>query len=341
MKLTCPKCGREHPLTEPYPLPNSRLPCACGRSLVVMYPPGAVDEMRRKGLRFEGDPTASAPTNPFEAAAAPHGGFWRAGIDDEATSLFTPSQMEEVNRALQKGPSGPPPARPGPPPVPKPAPALRGAASSISQRPVRPAPDLRAIPDHGQTGLFPIMDVPELPRVGPPAPTPPKTFEEEPTAMFMAEEDVKKIDLRTIPDHGQTGLIVSMRSLPPASPAATRPPTPAPLVSFGPPLRPGAPTEAPEEPVVVAVPRPISPLAALSPAASAAPARPTQPPTDAARPPRSGASLEQIQRLRVSTAAQRGSPLSRMPGWLLWVLVAMTAGGVALLFAAFFLWLKT
>lgn len=317
-----------------------------------MYPQGAVEEMRRKGMRFEGDAAARAPNNPWEATAAQHGGYWKAGFDDEATSLFSPSQMEEVNRAAlrpsenlaPRAPAARPPvARPSPSPplTPKVPPAARQAPPPAPRIPS----DLRAIPDHSPTGLFPVMDVPLLPSsvkaasaekaAHPPAmsvgnsPSTSGNFDEEPTAMFMGEDDMNALDLRSIPDHGRTGLIVPMKVLPPATASAPSPPG----VKVHIQRADSEPQVAPPRPEPRATNPPASPLASLSPAREGAPSAPGP-------AMRSGASLEQIQRLRVVSAGRSSSPLGRMPGWLVWMLIAMTAGGLALLLAGLFLWLK-
>ena len=56
LKITCPHCSRRHELKQPYPLPGSELHCWCGRALAISYPPGLMDRLRTRGVRFAGDP---------------------------------------------------------------------------------------------------------------------------------------------------------------------------------------------------------------------------------------------------------------------------------------------
>jgi penicillin-binding protein 1A len=56
LKITCPHCSRRHELKQPYPLPGSELHCWCGRALAISYPPGLMDRLRSRGVRFAGDP---------------------------------------------------------------------------------------------------------------------------------------------------------------------------------------------------------------------------------------------------------------------------------------------
>ncbi|MEC7240015.1 MAG: PBP1A family penicillin-binding protein [Myxococcota bacterium] len=56
LKITCPYCSRRHELTEPYPLPGSDLHCWCGAALSISYPAGLMERLRKRGIRFQGDP---------------------------------------------------------------------------------------------------------------------------------------------------------------------------------------------------------------------------------------------------------------------------------------------
>ena len=77
LKLTCPHCGHPARLTEPYPLPGSRLQCAgCGSGLAVTYPDGVVDQLRSRGRMFQSEDQAATPraaqrSRPTPKAAAP------------------------------------------------------------------------------------------------------------------------------------------------------------------------------------------------------------------------------------------------------------------------------
>ena len=56
LRITCPYCERRHELAEPYPLPGSDLHCWCGAALSISYPAGLMERLRKKGIRFQGDP---------------------------------------------------------------------------------------------------------------------------------------------------------------------------------------------------------------------------------------------------------------------------------------------
>ena len=49
LKITCPHCGRKHPLDEPFPLPGSERQCDCGRTLSITYPVGMIEKLRTTG----------------------------------------------------------------------------------------------------------------------------------------------------------------------------------------------------------------------------------------------------------------------------------------------------
>ena len=211
MKLTCPNCGREHPLKEPFPAPGSRIVCACGRRLSVQYPAATLEQLRKRGARFQSE-AESALSSGASAVSA---------MDDEATSLFTAEQIEEASRAARTA---------GGTLVPEVAPPVRPMVRALP-----PAPsELRRVPDHAPTALFPFPgpsggSTPPAPAVpfaspmrgpnrGAPPPAPPAppvhptrpihdSFEEEPTALFMSDGDIREAALRNIPDHGVTGLI--------------------------------------------------------------------------------------------------------------------------------------
>ncbi len=88
LKITCPHCGRKHPLEEPFPLPGSERQCECGRTLSITYPLGMIEKLRGGGKAFAPDPddkratpTPRAETRPAPApspeptAALPGGGL--------------------------------------------------------------------------------------------------------------------------------------------------------------------------------------------------------------------------------------------------------------------------
>jgi penicillin-binding protein 1A len=73
LKITCPHCGNPIRLEEPYPLPGSERQCGCGRALMITYPMGRMETLRREGRRFASEepelPAARPP--PRTAAAIP------------------------------------------------------------------------------------------------------------------------------------------------------------------------------------------------------------------------------------------------------------------------------
>jgi penicillin-binding protein 1A len=58
LRITCPYCSRKHELAEPYPLPGSDLHCWCGAGLSISYPAGLMERLRKRGIRFQDDPTS-------------------------------------------------------------------------------------------------------------------------------------------------------------------------------------------------------------------------------------------------------------------------------------------
>ena len=70
LKISCPHCGTEHRVREPYPLPGAELHCQCGRTLAITYPKGLVARLRARGALFE-EGKDDEDTDVF--ARAPHG----------------------------------------------------------------------------------------------------------------------------------------------------------------------------------------------------------------------------------------------------------------------------
>lgn len=232
----------------------------------MQYPPGMVEQLRARNARFEGDPPPPH-SDPFQSPGAPQGGYWKAGVDDEATSIFSPDQIEEAARRSRSKsliPEAPPPR--ATPSRPSPAPARD-----------RAAPDLRRVPDHGPTGMFHFAEPPT--QKPPAAPGAGGGFEEEPTALFMSEGEVQRVDLRAIPDHGKTGLIYPTSREEVASAPPSRSSSPVGRASIGssaaPPPR---------------MPAPATPVGRASPAGMEAPSAPMAPPrsTEPAPPVRVG-----------------------------------------------------
>lgn len=281
MKLTCPNCGREHPLREPFPAPGSRIVCACGRRLSVQYPAATLEQLRKRGARFQSE-TESALS---AGASASH------AMDDEATSLFTAEQIEEASRAARTA---------GGTLVPEVAPPVRPMVRALP-----PAPsELRRVPDHGPTALFPFSgpggkqappppppSVPGTPPVrGPnrgaapalPADAAPKphlqggfppasSFEEEPTALFMSDGDIREAALRHIPDHGKTGLVYPVGG----ASSSSEPPVhrPSPIAGLGGGAGIGAAAPSAQRPPP-SVPQPPSPVGKAAPLVIEAPNAP-------------------------------------------------------------------
>ena len=204
----------------------------------MRYPPGMLEKLRARGARMQQE---ARPSSPWDAGEAPQqNGFWRAGLDDEATSIFKPSEGDDSARAARRADAAPTPA-PGP------------AGKKVEV-------NLRNIPDHGPTGVFPLAS--QLPEIG--------GFEEEPTALFMADGEVDRVALRDIPDHGRTGLVYPIGKVVP-------PPAPSPAGGAGP-IGVARPSPAPAAvpPVGVATPGSLD-APVRRPAAPAAPAAPTPP----------------------------------------------------------------
>lgn len=360
MKLTCPNCKREHTLREPYPAPSSRIQCTCGRRLAVQYPPGMVEQLRRRGARFEGD--APAGGDPFQAIELKHGGTWKASAEEEATSIFSPDQIEAAAQRTRSKQSLIPEAPPVAPRLPD-APPPR--ADQPPPRMPRAAPDLRRVPDHAPTTMFPFSEPPPN-RPAPPAAEP--GFEEEPTALFLSDGKVERTDLRQIPDHGRTGLIYPVgraepappprgpspvgvasaastsaapppraptpespvgRASPaglelPVAPAVARPePRPAPIVVERPvPI--AARAEAPVSPVISMDLAPVAVVAAsLEPVAASQPSTADQAFPETASGVRRGATLDEIMRLKVEATAPATSFTASLPRLALGLLLLL------------------
>lgn len=362
MKLTCPNCGREHPLREPFPAPGSRIVCACGRRLSVQYPPATLEQLRKRGARFQ--------TEAESALSA--GAATAAGVDDEATSLFTASQIEEASRAARTA---------GGTLVPEAAPPVRPPVRVLPPTPS----DLRKIPDHNPTGLFPFSTPggnaappPVLPpRASPAAPLsasapalvpgpavpsrPTGAFEEEPTALFMSDGELREASLRDIPDHGLTGMIYpggglgSLSEAPPvraaggpgvaapfAPPPPPRPPAPAGPVGVARPVV----IEAPNPPRQVfsagpelsaatfEAPRPPPSASSMEPVASASALPADQAFPESASGVRRGATLDEIMRLKVQDRSADRPVWDKVPRVALALLVLLGLGAALFIVVA-------
>jgi membrane carboxypeptidase/penicillin-binding protein len=70
LKITCPHCRSPRRLGEPFPVPGTEVQCdACGRALAISYPPGMVERLQAKGLRFTDSPSPSPAASPGSPAA--------------------------------------------------------------------------------------------------------------------------------------------------------------------------------------------------------------------------------------------------------------------------------
>lgn len=78
LKLPCPKCDNRNVLKEPLPPAGAHIKCtACAADILVSYPPGAIEKLKAKGVRFaERDvalppaPAAAPPPKPHSERAA-------------------------------------------------------------------------------------------------------------------------------------------------------------------------------------------------------------------------------------------------------------------------------
>jgi len=134
LKIKCPHCGSPRKLTQPYPTPGAEVHClACGRTLAITYPPGMVDRMRDKGVRFQGDAPPSVP----DPSAATDARERQPHVD---LSRLDPTADRRARReAAEQVPEGPTDRTPRPA-VPAPTPAPRApAATPAPQPPSRPA----------------------------------------------------------------------------------------------------------------------------------------------------------------------------------------------------------
>ncbi|RME20262.1 MAG: hypothetical protein D6798_20860 [Deltaproteobacteria bacterium] len=113
LKITCPHCGTVRRLAQPYPLPGTELQCAgCGRGLAISYPPGMVERMRAKGVRFD-DPYAEPDPGGGEPAA--EGTASPPGAGPASRQAATePFSAEDAPTRGVRGPA--PVLRPPPPP---------------------------------------------------------------------------------------------------------------------------------------------------------------------------------------------------------------------------------
>ncbi|MFH1467558.1 MAG: hypothetical protein ABIO70_24445, partial [Pseudomonadota bacterium] len=179
LKITCPSCGRVHPLGEPLPLPGSSRRCPCGQIMAINFPPQVLEQLRRRGARFEprveseAKPVTPAPTLDLLVGPPPS----RAGPQPPGTAAADDPFAEPPTIATRREPvvrPGPgmegfeeweptavdtrlpaertvPPPEPGPPPsLPPPAPPVRRsvvpAAPPRAEPPAAPVPPARPAP---------------------------------------------------------------------------------------------------------------------------------------------------------------------------------------------------
>jgi hypothetical protein len=73
IKITCPHCEHVHRFSQPYPVPGSEVHCACGRVLVISFPPDMMGRLEASGAQLA-DPHAPAPdteAGPYKPAPTP------------------------------------------------------------------------------------------------------------------------------------------------------------------------------------------------------------------------------------------------------------------------------
>ena len=140
LKITCPHCSAPRRLEQPYPMPGSEEQClGCGHPLSISYPPGMVDRLRARGIRFADD-VQRAPASPP-----------RPGPPPAAAPRSAPQPVRQ-----------PPPA-PAAAPLPT-APASAGLEATRAE-PTRRDPTRRD-PVHGLQGAGPAdRPAPPIPRV--------------------------------------------------------------------------------------------------------------------------------------------------------------------------------
>lgn len=121
LKITCPHCGRKHPLEEPFPLPGSERQCDCGRTLSITYPVGMMEKLRGGGKAFQPElddaarrptmtvdarPVIAPPAAPERTAALPGGGL-RAR---DAAPAKSGSRLPEPGEPTRSGRDRPTPS---------------------------------------------------------------------------------------------------------------------------------------------------------------------------------------------------------------------------------------
>ncbi len=109
LKITCPSCGRVHPLGEPLPLPGSNRQCGCGQVMAINYPQRVVDQLRQRGVSFESAP--SSAVKPFDVP--PVVDLIDGPRPKVAGRAEPPAADPQADRPTQLAPPSPRPA-PGP-----------------------------------------------------------------------------------------------------------------------------------------------------------------------------------------------------------------------------------
>lgn len=73
VKITCPHCSHVHRFSQPYPLPGSEVQCACGRVLVISFPPDMMSKLSANGASFSDPhaPTDGGDQGPYQPAPTP------------------------------------------------------------------------------------------------------------------------------------------------------------------------------------------------------------------------------------------------------------------------------
>ncbi len=127
LKLTCPSCGSQMPITEPLPLAGDQVMCSCGNALLITWPSEVMDKLTARGMRFRSGSQKTAQVF-FDDSEAP-------APERVEASASTLNAAPAPDRRAPKAP--PPPAHPSVAPAPlvpmaaPPAPAAFDRPSAV------------------------------------------------------------------------------------------------------------------------------------------------------------------------------------------------------------------
>jgi penicillin-binding protein 1A len=150
LKITCPHCGNPIRLEEPYPLPGTERQCSCGRALMITYPMGRMETLRREGKRFADEESEPATRPALRSAPVP------PPPPIEPTANLGPRKPAPgVSRSAAATGSSVEPTSKLPPrvasPAPGPAPVLPRAAPTFFDPPT--VKERRSVVEHDSTEL--------------------------------------------------------------------------------------------------------------------------------------------------------------------------------------------